>query len=392
MPDDKGGKTTALGTAKKEVITELEIVSDDVEISAEILQGVVTEAYVAPSVMEVEEVAEEMAFILVEDGSSRQRRRNQSNQKSSQPEIKLAPIKQENTYSALLTGNLDDDYATYLRLRPEYINTPTFYFDMADWFFRKNDRERALRILTSIADLDLENASLFRLLGYRFKEYGEYALQLHVCKKVIQWRPMEPQSYRDYALALADIGDHQAALDSLYGVLKRYYAQNILGRSQRIEEVIVTEIMHLITKYPNLRTDSLPKEFIQSIPVDIRVVTNWNMQSTIIDLHVVDPNGEHCYYVHPNTAIGGRLSYHTIHDYGPIQFMLKKAIPGTYKVFVNYYSDSQVKAEGPSTIMAEIYLRYADKTEQRQIVCLQLSKEKANQTSDGKLLVAEFEF
>ena len=308
----------------------------------------------------------------------------------SQPVIKLTPIKQDNSYTKQLTGKIEDDYALYLKLRPEYINTPTFYFDMADWFFKHNDRERALRILTAIADLDIENASLFRLLGYRLKEYKEYILEAYVCKKVIQWRPMEPQSYRDYALALADNGNYQAALDSMYSVLTRHYAKSILQRSERIEEVIVTEINQLITKYPNLHTKNISNELIQAIPVDIRVVINWNMNNTIIDLHVTDPNGETCLWDHPNTDIGGRLSYHTIHDYGPAQFMLKKAIKGKYGVFVNYYGDSQVKAEGPSTVMAEIYTRYADKSEQRQVVCLQLSKE--NKQKDGKVKVAEFSF
>ena len=70
--------------------------------------------------------------------------------------------------------------------------------------------------------------------------------------------------------------------------------------------------------------------------------------------------------------------------------MLKKAVKGKYSVYVNYYGDSQVKAEGPSTIMAEIYTLYADKSEQRQVVCLQLSKE--NKQTDGKVKVAEFSF
>ncbi len=143
----------------------------------------------------------------------------------SQPVIKLLPVKQDNSYTKELTGNLDNDYAVYLRLRPGYINTPTFYFDMADWFFKHNDRDRALLILTSIADLELENASLFRLLGYRFKEYGEYDLEAYVCKKVIQWRPLEPQSYRDYALALVDNGKHQEALDNLCVALDRFERQ-----------------------------------------------------------------------------------------------------------------------------------------------------------------------
>jgi len=308
----------------------------------------------------------------------------------SQPIIKLAPIKQDNAYTKQLTGKLDEDYAAYLKLRPEYINTPTFYFDMADWFFRHNDRERALRILTSIADLDLENASLFRLLGYRLKEYKEYPLEAYICKKVIQWRPMEPQSYRDYALALADNGNHQAALDNLYSVLTQSYAQNIAGRSQGIEEVVVTEINQLIAKNPKLRTSNISKKLIQAMPVDIRVVINWNMNSTDIDLHLTDPNGETCCYSNRETALGGRISNDITQGYGPEQFMLKKAIKGKYSVYVNYYGDSQVKAEGPSTVMAEIYTRYADKTEQRQVVCLQLSKE--NQQKDGKVKVAEFNF
>ena len=41
--------------------------------------------------------------------------------------------------------------------------------------------------------------------------------------------------------------------------------------------------------------------------------------------------------------------------------------------------------------MAEIYTNYADKGEQRRIVCLQLPKEN-KESKDGLLKVAEFEF
>jgi uncharacterized protein YfaP (DUF2135 family) len=71
--------------------------------------------------------------------------------------------------------------------------------------------------------------------------------------------------------------------------------------------------------------------------------------------------------------------------------MLKKAIPGKYEVFVNYFGDSQVKTEGPSTIMIEIYTSYSGKEEQCQVVCVQLSKEK-KANDDGLLKIAEFKF
>jgi hypothetical protein len=309
----------------------------------------------------------------------------------SQPKIKIMPLKQDSEYMKSLTGKSEDDYKTYLKLRNDYINTPNFYFDMADWFYKLNDKEKALRILTSIAEIDLENASLFRLLGYRLKEYEEYELEIYICKKVIQWRPMEAQSYRDYALALADNGKYQDALNALYSTITQSYSQNVNSRSMGIDEVIVTEMNQLISKNSKLNTNSIEKNLIKSMPVDIRVVINWNMNNTDIDLHVKDPNNETCSYSHKSTEIGGRISADITQGYGPEQFMLKKAIKGKYEVFVNYFGDSQVKAEGPSTIMVEIYTKYSNADEQRQIVCVQMSKNNAN-IKNGLLKLAEFEF
>jgi hypothetical protein len=201
---------------------------------------------------------------------------------------------------------------------------------------------------------------------------------------------MEPQSYRDYALAIADNGEPQAALDSLYSMLKKPYSQNILNRTSGIEEVIVTEINRLIAKNPRLNTSKIDKRLIANTPVDVRVVINWNMDNTDIDLHVKDPNNEECFYSRTRTQIGGRISADITTGYGPEQFLLKKAIKGRYLVYVNYYGDRQFTNAGPSTVMAEIYTKYADKTEQRKVVCLQMSN--AKKTGDGKVMVAEFKF
>ena len=309
---------------------------------------------------------------------------------SPKPTIKLAEINQDSEYLKSFTGDMKKDYAKYIELRPEYINTPSFYFDVADWFFKHNNKEKAILILTSVAEIDIENASLFRLLGYRLKEYGEYSLETYICKKVIQWRPMEPQSYRDYALALQDEGKYQDAINSLYSVLTQSYANNISSNSAGIEEVVVTELNQLIAtkKVDHSLVDS---KLVKAMPVDIRVVLNWNMNNTDIDLHVTDPNGEMCYYQNKKTSLGGHLSKDITRGYGPEQFMLKKAVKGKYEVFVKYFSDSQVKAEGPSTLMLEIYTNYSDKTEERQVICVQLSKDKKPE-KNGLLKVAEFNF
>jgi tetratricopeptide (TPR) repeat protein len=315
-------------------------------------------------------------------------KKEEADESVSGPTITLKPIKRDNDYLKKLTGKAAGDYQIYLKLRDDYAGSPAFYFDMASWFYSLGDRETALRVLTSIADLELENASMFRLLGYRFKEYGEYALEKFVCGKVIQWRPMEAQSYRDYALALADNGEAQAALDSLWSLL----AENNTGSRGiwEIKEVVITEMNHLIAKNPGLNTSKINKRMISNVPVDIRVVINWNMDNTDIDLHVKDPNGEECYYNHRRTKIGGRISPDNTSGYGPEQFILEKAVKGKYQVYVNYYGDRQFTSAGPSTIMAEIYTKYASEAEQRKVVTLQMSN--ANKISEEYVEVAEFSF
>ncbi|MCL2282767.1 MAG: DUF2135 domain-containing protein, partial [Fibromonadales bacterium] len=74
--------------------------------------------------------------------------------------------------------------------------------------------------------------------------------------------------------------------------------------------------------------------------------------------------------------------------YGPEQFMLKKAIKGKYKVYANYYNASEFANDGPSTVMAEIFTKFSDKTEKRQVVSLQVPRTK----KDSKVKIAEFEF
>jgi tetratricopeptide (TPR) repeat protein len=341
-----------------------------------------------------EKLPEERTARLVRQGEFPSSSASQKN--NSSPTITVKPIKSDNDYFNTLTGKNTEDYQLYLKTRTDYANSPTFYFDMADWFYKHGDKETALRVLTSIADLDLENASLYRLLGYRLKEYGEYALEKFICKKVILWRPMEPQSYRDYALALADNGEAQAALDSLYGLLTRLYSENIKNRSRGIEEVVITEINHLIAKNPNLNTSKIDTRLIIDIPVDIRVVINWNMNSTDIDLHVKDPIDEMCFFGNRKTIIGGRISIDNTNGYGPEQFLLKNAVKGKYRIYVNYYGDRQVTSAGPATVMAEIFTKYADKTEQRKVVCLQLSNAKklarVNLEHETVVEIANFKF
>ncbi|TCC93739.1 DUF2135 domain-containing protein [Pedobacter frigiditerrae] len=303
--------------------------------------------------------------------------------------IIVPEFKSDKDYMKSLTGTTKEAYEKYLAIRPQYLSTPTFYFDVANWFYQQADSTRALTILSNIADLDLENADLFKVLAYKLKQTKEYRSELYITEKILQWRPMDAQSYRDYALALADNGAYQQALDNLCKVLTQSYNTQTSDRDDGIEEIVIAEINNLIAKYGSLlNTKGIDKRLIQPLPVDIRVVLNWNKNDTDIDLWLTDPKGEKCYYSNQSTAIGGRISNDFTDGYGPEQFMLKKAIKGSYKIEVDYYGDRQVSIGGPTTVTAEIYTRYSTGKQERKIIIIPLEEGNKNKGH----LIGEFKF
>ncbi|MDR1332077.1 MAG: carboxypeptidase-like regulatory domain-containing protein, partial [Tannerella sp.] len=199
-----------------------------------------------------------------------------------------------------------DPYDAYLNLRETYMNTPAFFFDASQFFYARGENDRGLLVLSSLSCLALENAELFKTLAYKLKEHGEYARELFVAGKVRDWRPMDAQSHRDYALALQDNGRYQEALDCLYGILLMTFPPEAGERVEGIEEILVCEINNLVSRHRStLSTERIDPKLLVELPVDVRVVINWNKSDTDIDLWVTDPAGEKCYYDHTRTAAGG---------------------------------------------------------------------------------------
>jgi len=277
-------------------------------------------------------------------------------------------------------------YEKYLELRKAHETEPAFFFSTACWFFEQEDFETGLTILYNLAELNLQDHELYKMIAYKFRELEQYELALPYFRKILEWRPMEPQSYRDYGLCLQDAGYYQQSLDTLTLALTRNYSGDVRGLYPGIEEILVTEINQLIAQQgKNLDLKKMPKDLILPMPVDLRVVLNWNMNDSDMDLWVTDPNGEKAYYAHKNTQISGRMSNDFTRGYGPEQFLLKKGVKGTYKVELNYYGDRIQKVVGPVTVSAEVFTHYGSPNQERRIITLQLNKKER-----GGVLIAEF--
>ncbi|WP_333865699.1 VIT domain-containing protein [Sphingobacterium sp.] len=298
--------------------------------------------------------------------------------------ISIPEIKEDQAYLQELNQS-KDPYKSYLELRNQYMGTPTFYFDVANFFFKRGNKQKALLILSALADLQIENADLYKTISYKLREWGDYDNALFITAKVLKWRPMDPQSHRDYALVLQDKGMFKEALEQLYGILTQSYSPEAADRDEGIEETLLMEINNIIKSSKAASSNvAVNKKLIADLPVDMRVVINWNSQNTDIDLWVTDPNQEKCFYSNPATAIGGRLSNDFTGGYGPEQFLLKKALKGKYKIEVDFFNDSSLTLAGPAAVMAEIYTYYSSGKQERKIVTIYLDRDKERNVGIGE--------
>jgi tetratricopeptide (TPR) repeat protein len=307
--------------------------------------------------------------------------------------INMKEVKSSAEYMKFFNDLKDPEaiYQVYLKNRKEYENLPQYYFDISQLLFKNNNKKLGVKILSSIADLEIEDEELYKLLAYKLKQAEVYDKELFATQKVLEWRPFDPQSYRDYALALEDNQEYQGALDNLYKILTQSYTKELANRDDGIEEIIIMEINQLISNYGNkLDLKNINPKIIAELPVNIRVVINWNKDDTDIDLWVTDPNKERCMYSHKETAIGGRISDDFTRGFGPEQFLLKKAIKGKYQIQTNFFGENQVGIAGPTAIMAEVFINYATGKQERKIVVFQNQKDN-KQKGDG-ILIGEFEF
>ena len=271
-----------------------------------------------------------------------------------------------------------EKYALYLKLREANQANPSYYFDVATHFYNTGDTEKALLVLSNIAELDLENHQLYKSLLFVLRQWGANELALHVAKKIATWRTHEPQSYRDLALTLEDNKQYQEAYDTLLKSLETNYYGEMSGIYEGIEDIILMDINRLAATH-KINTGKLDKKYIDAKPVDLRIILNWNQMDTDIDLHIIEPTNEECYYAHKDTEIGARFSKDFTQGYGPEQYLLRNSIKGKYQIKTNYFGETKLTENGPATVLVEIYMK--DKTGKivRKLQTIQLGKVKENQ-------------
>lgn len=287
-------------------------------------------------------------------------------------------------------------YAVYLKERTKNATSPAFFLDCASLFFREGEKEMAIRIVTNLAELKLEDAGMLRVLGWRLREAEEYDAALIQLRRVAKLRPEDGQSFRDIAFTLAErgkalvaAGKTERAVADFTEALEVYCTVAFtpwIRHADTLGLFALEELNALVAwlddsglageKAQNrVAIPEIPKEFRERLSTDIRIVMEWDADDTDIDLHVIEPNGEEAYYANNRTKRGGLVSRDVTDGYGPEEYMIRRASKGgTYEISAKYFGSHQQTLFGPATVTATVYTNWGRKGEKRLTMSLRLEK------------------
>lgn len=294
---------------------------------------------------------------------------------------------------ALKKARPEDAFATYLAQRKKFGTSPAFYLDCAEFFRKQKQDDLGIQVLSNIAELELENAALLRVLAYRLEQIGQLDLACGVFEQIIKLHPEEPQSFRDLALALAQRGQRNSHPADYHRAME-LLARVVNNQWDRFDEIEVIALMELnalwadsVRRFPNDQDRFPVNERLQKLlDLDLRIVLTWDADMTDIDLHVIEPSGERAMYNHNLTTIGGLVSRDFTQGYGPEEYCLHQAMHGTYKIEANYYGSRASQLMGPVTVQAEVITHFGRPDEKRKNLTFRLAETKET------VVIGEVEF
>jgi Ca-activated chloride channel homolog len=291
-----------------------------------------------------------------------------------EPGIELKAWDPDTPYLRAMKGAAKTDvFKVYVAQKEEYGASPAFYLDCAEFFFTRGQKDLAIEVLSNIAELELEEAALLRVVAYRLQQAQELELAVTLFEEVLRLRPEEPQSYRDLALALADQRKYARALELLAKVVMNQWA-----RFDGIEVVALMELNAIVPKAKAAGVQKIPLDprLLKLLDLDVRISLGWDADLTDIDLWVIEPSGEKVAYDHQQSVIGGLVSTDFTQGYGPEEYVLKRAIPGNYTVKANFFGSSAQSLQGAVTLRLELITNFGRPNEKRRSTTIRLTESK----------------
>lgn len=253
-------------------------------------------------------------------------------------------------------------------------------------------RADAFTLISSFAENNRGDLTLLRDVAFQLSNWGLDGKAYELCKRIIAARPAEPPTYKQIAASLLKMGNIDLAI-LYYDIAYKTSWDNRFDGFDIINELEYYKLLKAVNNgkyhcanlsFVNKRLSEISKDLdgrnISADEADLMIVITWNTDNTDVDLHVREPNKQECYYGYKRTTNGGLLTNDAVEGFGPETYILKKAVPGTYALDIDYYSSSRVQTSARSKIFVTVYKNWGRQHEEvlQKVVELKRSEKKAN--------------
>ncbi|MEI8373170.1 MAG: hypothetical protein WCJ35_10105 [Planctomycetota bacterium] len=243
----------------------------------------------------------------------------------------------------------------------------------------------ALRGLSSLVEDRPGDAALARDLAFSAIEWQRPGEAYHLLRRAATARTFEPITFHAMAHCLEVMGQTDLAIvyyelacggqwDGRFGDMHNIaqldylrFLRHVAGSREKV----------LLAEYAKARMATLAAAQLRDT-ADVAALILWNTDGTDVDLHVIEPSGEECFFSHTQTRSGGHISRDVTTGFGPELYLLPDAPAGNYRVSAHYFAADANRASTRTKVLAFIYEGWGTKDEKVTVKALALTGRSEN--------------
>lgn len=226
--------------------------------------------------------------------------------------------------------------------QPYDVENPQVYEAIGEAALKLNQNTLAQRAFGSLVEIAPAKVELLQRAGLLLLRANAGTLSETPLRKALALRPDRVNTYRHLAFLLWQ----QNRLPEAAAVLEQATQQSFQGWYGNVQRVVREELGYIYRAWmdadPSMADSLRKKANAMNIDLnrrdDFRATLVWETDANDVDLHVVDPNGEECYYSHKQNVSGIELYEDITQGFGPEVARGENLPAGKYYVGVNYFS------------------------------------------------------
>ncbi|MBS0254148.1 MAG: hypothetical protein JSS36_02785 [Proteobacteria bacterium] len=296
-------------------------------------------------------------------------------------------------YLELYDGKPADFDSRFLEAEARHGTLPIFYLDTAEWLRRHDRKAEAVEMALSALELPSANEVTLGIVADRLERYGAIDRAIELRERAAVLDPDRPQPRRLLALALARraaLSPAQARADLARAVALLYAIATTPQAPEwdGIELIALNEANALLPRLRQLGGKAeMDPRLIGLLDTDLRVVIDWTTDGSDMDLWVDQPDHERAIYSNPRTAIGGRLSHDMTRGYGPEEYLLRHAPPGSYAVQANVYAPDRLDPNGATILTAHLLHDFGRPNQREESIDVELKRDEKGAKPIGTITI-----